>query len=182
MSAEVRRAVFLDRDGVLNRPVVRSGKPFPPATLDDFEIFPDALESVELLRKLGFLLFVVTNQPDVGRGAQQLSVVEAMHDKLRDALQLNSFYVCYHDDADNCNCRKPKPGLLIDAAADHNISLAESYMIGDRWRDIDCGHAAGCRTIFIDRGYVEKLRSQPEFRVPDLRSATGVIHSQQGPL
>jgi D-glycero-D-manno-heptose 1,7-bisphosphate phosphatase len=179
MSGAVRRAVFLDRDGVLNRPVVRSGKPYPPAALDEFEILPDAFEGVELLRKLGFWLFVVTNQPDVARGAQQRSVVEAMHDKLRDALQLKYFYVCYHDDGDACDCRKPKPGLLFEAAAQHNISLPDSYMIGDRWRDIDCGHAAACKTIFIDRGYAEKLRTQPEFRVPDLRSAAGVVISRE---
>ena len=180
MSGEVRRAVFLDRDGVLNRPIVRSGKPYPPAALEEFEILPDAPEGVERLRQLGFWLFVVTNQPDVARGTQRRSTVEAMHNKLRDALQLNYFYVCYHDDGDACDCRKPKPGLLLSAAAEHNISLSESYMIGDRWRDIDCGHAAACRTIFIDRGYAEKLRTQPEFRVADFRSAAGVIYAQEG--
>jgi len=180
MSRELRRAVFFDRDGVLNRPMVRSGKPYPPATLDEFEILPDAFDAVALLRKLGFELFVITNQPDVARGTQQRAVVEAMHQKLRDALGLNHFYVCYHDDGEACDCRKPKPGFLLQAAVEHHLSLPDSYMIGDRWRDVECGHAAGCKTIFIDYGYSEQLRTSPEFRVPDLRSAAGVIYSQEG--
>ena len=98
----------------------------------------------------------------------------------RDVLGLDRFYVCYHDDADGCECRKPKPGLLLDAAAEHNLSLPDSYMIGDRWRDVDCGHAASSKTIFIDNGYSEPLRTQPEFRVLDLRSAVSVIYSQEG--
>jgi D-glycero-D-manno-heptose 1,7-bisphosphate phosphatase len=182
MSGNIRRAVFLDRDGVLNKPVVRSGKPFPPATLGEFEILPDAREAVDLLRQLGFQLFVVTNQPDVARGTQERSIVEVMHARLRDVLLLEHFYVCYHDDSDACACRKPKPGLLINAAADHNLSLPDSYMIGDRWRDVDCGQAAACKTIFIDRGYAETLRAEPQFRASDLRSAAGVIYSEEGHL
>lgn len=177
-----RRAVFLDRDGVLNRPVVRAGKPYPPASLEEFEILPDAREGVDQLRKLGFELFVVTNQPDVARGTQQRAIVDSMHDRLRHDLRLNHFYVCFHDDRDNCGCRKPKPGLLTMAAADHNLYLPESYMIGDRWRDIDCGHAAACTTIFIDRGYAEKLHARPHFTADSLLSAAGVIHSREGNL
>ena len=180
MSGSLRRAVFLDRDGVLNRPVVRNGKPYPPASLDEFEIQPDAAQAVSLLRSLGFYLCVITNQPDVARGAQTVSTVEAMHTKLRDRLQLTDFYVCYHDDADLCECRKPKPGLLLRAAAEHELSLGDSYMIGDRWRDVDCGHAAGCRTIFIDRAYSEPLRKAPHFRALEFHEAALVISTQEG--
>jgi D-glycero-D-manno-heptose 1,7-bisphosphate phosphatase len=174
-----RKAVFLDRDGVINRAVVRDGKPFPPSGLHDFEILPGVESALQTLRERGFWLCVVTNQPDVARGTQDRSVVEAMHDHLRNRLPLDAFHVCYHDDSDACNCRKPKPGLLLDAAAELAISLTDSYMIGDRWRDIDCGHSANCTTIFIDRGYREALRKQPHFRVPDLEAAAQIITSRE---
>jgi D-glycero-D-manno-heptose 1,7-bisphosphate phosphatase len=169
------KAAFLDRDGVLNKPVVRDGKPYPPASVADFEIYEEAAGAVRRLRDMGFLVVVVTNQPDVARGAQTRTEIEAMHGRLRGALGIEDFYVCWHDDADGCDCRKPKPGLLRRAALDFGISLADSYMIGDRWRDVDCGHAAGCRTIFIDRGYSEKLRQEPDRRARDLAEAVGVI-------
>jgi D-glycero-D-manno-heptose 1,7-bisphosphate phosphatase len=174
-----RKAVFLDRDGVINRAVVRDGKPFPPSGLHDFEILSGVEAALQMLRERGFWLCVVTNQPDVARGTQDRSVVEAMHDYLRNRLPLDAFQVCYHDDSDACNCRKPKPGLLLDAAAEHTISLTDSYMIGDRWRDIDCGYSANCITIFIDRGYREALREQPHFRAPDLEGAARIIASRE---
>jgi D-glycero-D-manno-heptose 1,7-bisphosphate phosphatase len=172
-----RRAVFLDRDGVLNRAVLRNGRPYPPSTLEEFNILPDALEVVSMLRLRGFLIYVVTNQPDVGRGTQHRSVVESMHASLLRALPLHGIYVCYHDDSDQCQCRKPKPGLLLLAGAENNLCLQKSFIVGDRWRDIDCGHAAECTTILIDRGYDELLRKQPHFRAPDLRTAATIISS-----
>jgi D-glycero-D-manno-heptose 1,7-bisphosphate phosphatase len=175
-----QQAVFLDRDGVLNRPVVRYGKPYPPLSLDDFVILPDVPEALARLSERGFQLYVVTNQPDVARGTQQRSVVEAMHDTLQRVLPISGFYVCYHDDQDECDCRKPKPGLLLKAAVDHSISLPDSYMIGDRWRDIDCGHAAGCTTIFIDKEYTESLRKEPDFRAADMFTAAAIITSLKG--
>jgi D-glycero-D-manno-heptose 1,7-bisphosphate phosphatase len=156
-----RRAVFLDRDGVLNRAVVRNGKPYPPSCQADLEIPTGTREALMELREQGFLLFVVTNQPDVARGEQQRSSVEAMHTALQAALPLDGFYVCYHDDADACECRKPKPGLLLTAAAEHGVWLPASYMVGDRWRDVEAGQHAGCRTAWIDCGYVERGPSAP---------------------
>jgi D-glycero-D-manno-heptose 1,7-bisphosphate phosphatase len=158
--------------------LVRDGKPFPPAGLHDFEILPGVELALQTLRGCGFWLCVVTNQPDVARGTQDRSVVESMHDYLRNRLPLDAFRVCYHDDSDACDCRKPKPGLLLEAAAEHAISLTESYMIGDRWRDIDCGYSANCTTIFIDRGYREALREQPDFRASDLEGAARIITSR----
>lgn len=178
----LRRAVFLDRDGVLTRAVVRDRKPYPPAVLEEFEVLPEALGALRTLQRRGFRLYVVTNQPDVGRGTQCRSIVEEMHKILRASLPIDDFYVCYHDDADCCNCRKPKPGLLLAAAAEHEISLSESYMIGDRWRDIDCGYAAQCTTILVDRGYDEALRKQPHFRVNDLLAAVDIISFLEGGL
>jgi D-glycero-D-manno-heptose 1,7-bisphosphate phosphatase len=170
--------VFLDRDGVINRALERDGRPYPPQTPDEFEILPGTAGALSLLRGLQFELCVVTNQPDVSRGTQSRAVVEAMHQILRSRLNLRHFYVCYHDDRDQCSCRKPLPGLLTAAAAELNLSLTNSYMIGDRWRDIDCGRAAGCRTIFIDRGYAEELRARPDFIAPDLPAAARQIQSE----
>lgn len=182
INRDVRRAVFLDRDGVLNRPIIRNGRPHPPATIEEFDVLPGVREALCDLSQLGFWLVVITNQPDVARGTQQRETVEAMHAILRRTLPLVQFYVCYHDDADSCDCRKPKPGLLFAAATEHKLFLPESYMIGDRWRDVDCGYAANCTTIFIDNGYTESLGRQPHFRVPDLSGAAAVISSLEGVL
>lgn len=174
-----RRAVFLDRDGVLNRPVVREGRPFPPTRVDEFELYPDSVTACAQLKAAGFLLVVVTNQPDVGRGTQSRETVEAMHEIMRAAIpSLDAIEVCFHAGAaqgEPCECRKPKPGMLLRAAAALNIQLSESFLVGDRWRDVDCAHAAGCRAVFIDHGYREALRETPEFTVANLSDAVSAI-------
>ena len=164
----MNKAVFLDRDGVLTGALMRDGKPYAPVTLAEMEIEPTAFAALAHLKAAGFLLIVVTNQPDVARGTTRREDVEAMHAVLRAALPLDDCAVCYHDDADACACRKPLPGLLIQAAAAHAIDLAASFLIGDRWRDIDAGAAAGCRTILIDRGY----RERPPEHLPSARANT----------
>jgi D-glycero-D-manno-heptose 1,7-bisphosphate phosphatase len=146
-----RRAVFLDRDGVLNMAVMRQGKPHPPATVEELRIYPDAAGALAGLKAAGFLLIVVTNQPDVARGTQTRVAVDAINRAIGAVLPIDEFRVCSHDDRDACTCRKPKPGMVLDAAAAHGIDLAQSFLIGDRWRDIDCGAAAGVRTVLIDR-------------------------------
>ena len=174
-----KRAVFLDRDGVLNRPVVRDGLPFPPATAEEFELYPDVADGCSQLRKAGFLLVVVTNQPDVGRGTQTREAIEAMHSKLRAAIPvLDAIEVCFHAGAahgEPCDCRKPKPGMLLRAAAAYAIDLKKSFLIGDRWRDVDCAHAAGCRSVLIDHGYHEALKEKPEFTVTNFSEAVSAI-------
>ena len=119
-----RPAVFLDRDGVINEAVVRAGKPYPPATAADVRIVPQAKEALERLRTEGFLLIVVSNQPDVGRGTQSGGTVEEINRLLQDALPLDEIVICPHDDADGCACRKPKPGMILDAARKHGVDLA----------------------------------------------------------
>jgi len=161
MKGEQRMAVFLDRDGVLNRATVKNGKPHPPATLAELQILPDALSALESLKAAGFLLIGVTNQPDVARETQRRDVVEAINTALLAALPLQEMLVCYHDDQDGCACRKPLPGLLLQAAARHAIDLSASVMIGDRWKDVETGHQAGCTTVFIDYGYSEPSPSRP---------------------
>ena len=177
MSAELRRAVFLDRDGVINRVLERDGKPYPPTSLAQFEILPGVPEACAKLKQSGFLLVVATNQPDVGRGTLAQSVVENIHAHMCQVLPIDRFEVCYHPGKglSDCDCRKPKPGMLLRAARELGIDLKQSWMVGDRWRDIDCGHTAGCRTVFIDYSYAEALRQMPDFRVKNLTEAAQVI-------
>ena len=174
----VKRAVFLDRDGVINRPIVRDGKPYPPMRVEDFEMLPGVAEACARLKAAGFLLVVATNQPDVGRGTLARETVEAIHAKMSAALPLDQIEVCYDGGAAHgqpSEFRKPAPGMLLRAASELGINLRQSWMVGDRWRDIDCGAAAGCRTVFIDLGYDEALRATPDFRANDLSEAAEII-------
>ena len=172
----MKRAVFLDRDGVINRPVVRVGKPYPPASVAEFELLPGVVEACAELKAVGFLLVVATNQPDVGRGTQRREDVEAMHAKMCAALPLDRVEVCYDPgQGQPSEFRKPAPGMLLRAARELDIDLARSFMVGDRWRDIDCGAAAGCRTVFIDYGYDEQLRAAPDFRAASLLAAVPIL-------
>jgi D-glycero-D-manno-heptose 1,7-bisphosphate phosphatase len=175
------RAVFLDRDGVINEVVVRDGKPYPPATIDEFKILRGVPGALEKLDKAGFLLIVVTNQPDVARGMQRRDVVEAMHQRLREQLPLDDIKVCYEVESPKSLCYKPKPGMLLEAAQEHMIDLSSSYMVGDRWRDVGCGRAAGCFTIFIERGYSEELRDAPDATCADLTQAAAIILAHAKP-
>lgn len=172
-----RPAVFLDRDGVINRALTHDNKPYPPTSLAEFEILPGVIEACRQLKQAGFVLVVATNQPDVGRGTMAQSTVEELHTHMSRALPLDRVEVCYHpgQGLSDCDCRKPKPGMLLRAAKELNIDLAASWMVGDRWRDIDCGRAAGCRTVFIDYGYDEPLKQSPDFRVENLLAAARII-------
>lgn len=175
------RAVFLDRDGVVNEPVIRDGRPYPPRGIGEAVVVRDAKTALERLKKRGFLLIVVTNQPDVARGEMNREGVERIHEFLSTELPVDDFFVCYHDDRDKCDCRKPLPGLLFKAANKYQIDLAGSYLVGDRWRDIEAGAAAGCRTIFIDHHYKERdPKVGPDAVVPGLSEAADWIAEQEG--
>jgi D-glycero-D-manno-heptose 1,7-bisphosphate phosphatase len=172
-----RRAVFMDRDGVLNHAIMRQGRPCAPETLQEFAIVDEARLCVGLLKQLGFLLIVVTNQPGVARGTHAASALAEMHAVLRHTLPIDDILVCVHDDDADCRCRKPRPGLLLEAQRRYAIALSSSFLIGDRWKDVDAGHAAGCTTIWIDRRYPERGPiARPDARVPDLIAATRWIH------
>lgn len=172
------RAVFLDRDGVLNKAYVRNGKPYSPDTIEEMIIVPDAAEALERLHQHGFRLLVATNQPDIARGRMTRAQVDAMNAYLRSKLPLDAIEMCTHDDADNCDCRKPKPGMLLRAAKRDGIALAESFMVGDRYRDIEAGHGAGCRTILVGDGYGETFKAQPDATVSTLGKAADWILRQ----
>ena len=175
--SEVRRAVFLDRDGVINRALEREHKPFPPTSIAEFEIYPEVPEACRRLKQAGFLLIVATNQPDVGRGTLQQEVVEAIHAEMCRRLPIDRVEVCYHSGrgSSNCDCRKPKPGMLLRAANELSIDLPQSWMVGDRWRDVDCGHAAGCKTILVERNYAEAMHQKPDFSAGNLAEAVDII-------
>ena len=176
----LRPAIFLDRDGTLNLQVVRDGKPYPPQTLAEFTLFPGVPEACAELAAAGFVLVVATNQPDVGRGDQKQSIVEAMHTRLCELVpSITHIEVCYAPGQGVTHPedyrRKPAPGMLTDAARTRGLDLASSWMVGDRWRDIDCGQRAGVRTVFIDFGYDEALRAPPDFIVKNFPAAAAVI-------
>ncbi len=171
----MRRAVFLDRDGVINRAIVRHGKPYPPVNLATMEILPGVAVALQALHAAGWLLIVVTNQPDVARGTTPRAAVEAINYYLQQSLPIDEFRTCYHDSGDGCDCRKPLPGALLAAARDHNIDMAASYMVGDRWRDTEAGERAGCMTVFIDYGYAEKQPKTVNLRVQSLAEAADII-------
>ena len=154
-------AVFLDRDGIINRAIVRDGKPYPPVRMQDFEILPGSVTALSQLADFGYTLIGITNQPDVARGTQSREMVESFNALIQSKLPVREIFVCYHDNADDCNCRKPRPGLILQAAQKYQLDLSNSWMVGDRWKDIAAGQAAGLKTIFVDYHYSETYQGSP---------------------
>jgi D-glycero-D-manno-heptose 1,7-bisphosphate phosphatase len=175
----LRRAIFLDRDGVINRAVVRNGRPYPPTRFEDLEILPGVPDALHQLRAAGFLLIVVTNQPDVTRGIQKREVVDAMHAHLMDVLPLDEIKTCFGTSSEMSDCYKPRPGMLLEAAEQYGIDLKRSYIVGDRWRDVGAGRAAGTLTIFLDYGYEEQRPENPDATVHSLSEAAALIISNR---
>lgn len=173
----MNKAVFLDRDGVLNQAVINNGCPYPPKSKDEVVIPADVGTALKQLKHAGYYLFVVTNQPDVARGDVKRETVEEINNYLAAQLPLDKFYVCYHDNQDHCQCRKPLPGLLLMAAKEYAVDLSKSFMIGDRWKDIAAGKQAGCTTIFLDLNYAEKYAcdTKPDFTTDTLLQAADWI-------
>jgi D-glycero-D-manno-heptose 1,7-bisphosphate phosphatase len=149
------RAVFLDRDGVLSRVDVIDGKGYAPRQFSRFQLLPGAKASVARLKRAGYLVVVATNQPDIGNNRVSARTVAAMHAKLGAATGVDAIFMCPHRQDAGCDCRKPRDGMLREAALAFGIRLHDSWMVGDRWSDVVAGQRAGCRTAFIDRGYTE---------------------------
>lgn len=173
----LRRAVFLDRDGVINRCEVRGGKPYAPRSLADFRLLPRVSGAVRLLKRAGLLVVVVTNQPDIGQGLIEPAEVAAMHEKLKRGLAIDDIKMCPHRQDASCACRKPKPGMLLEAARERHIDLKKSFMVGDRWSDVVAGQAVGCYTVFIDRGYQEMRQARPDGYAASLAAAARLVLS-----
>jgi len=174
----LRKAVFLDRDGVINRAEVHEGKPYPPANLAVMELLPGVPAALQALHLADWMLIVVTNQPDVARGTTPRIAVEAINTHLQQILPIDEFRTCYHDSEDGCDCRKPSPGALLASAREHNIDLCRSFMVGDRWRDVEAGQRAGCKTVFIDYGYDEKQPKSCDYKVQSLQEAVTIIFGE----
>jgi D-glycero-D-manno-heptose 1,7-bisphosphate phosphatase len=171
----LRSAVFLDRDGVINQAIVKKGRPFPPRTIEEFALLPDVSSAIATLRECGLIVVVVTNQPDISSGLISLDFVNQVHNEIKRLTGIEEFYVCPHLDFDDCDCRKPKPGLLHKAAKDLDLDLKSSYMVGDRWKDIQAGNLAECQSFFIDYSYNEKTPNPPFHPVGSLLQATEKI-------
>jgi D-glycero-D-manno-heptose 1,7-bisphosphate phosphatase len=167
--------VFLDRDGVIVVPQFRDRRSFAPRRLEDFSLYPDAAASLRRLKQAGFLLAVITNQPDVGNGLISRSEVDAMHETMARELPLDAIKACFHGQVDHCDCRKPKPGMILEAAIELGINLRKSFMVGDRKSDVEAGRAAGCATVFIDLGYAEPAPDSPDYVVHSIAEAADAI-------
>ena len=170
------KAVFLDRDGVLNKAIIIDRKPYPPKTENELEILSGVVEGLIELKKLGYLLIVITNQPDVARGTTSKEAIDKINNCLKSQLIIDEIFCCFHDNSDNCDCRKPKPGMIFEAAKKWNIDLSSSFLVGDRWRDIETGKNAGIKSILIDCGYDEKY-SKPDFTCIDFQGVVHIIKS-----
>ena len=169
-------AVFFDRDGIINQAVVRDGCPYPPASLDELHLIPGTIVSMEKLSKAGYALFGITNQPDVARGTQSREMVEIINAFIQNHTSVKEIFVCYHDNQDQCDCRKPKPGLIFQAAEKYSLDLSQSWMVGDRWQDIAAGQAAGLKTIFVDYKYSEPYQGSPAtYNIEDTISVAPII-------
>ena len=154
-------AVFFDRDGIINQAIVRDGCPYPPANLEELHLIPGTIDSMKKLAKAGYVLFGITNQPDVARGTQSREMVESINAFIQAHAPVKEILVCYHDNVDQCDCRKPKPGLILKAAEIYPLDLSRSWMVGDRWQDVAAGQAAGLKTIFVDYHYSETYQGSP---------------------
>ena len=166
------RALFLDRDGVINKPIIKDGRISFLGNLDELHILPNVDRAIAEAKKLGLLVIIFTNQPDIARGALRKEDAEEIHSYLTTKLSIDDVYMCPHDDADNCTCRKPKHGMLSDAAVKWNIELKKSFVVGDRWKDIKAGKLAGCTTFLIDSNYYnENIEIDYDHCVSDLYSA-----------
>lgn len=169
----MRYAIFLDRDGVINKAIIKNGRPLSPRAIEDFEILPDVEKALKMFHNLGYINVIATNQPDIARGLMSEQILNGMHDLIRRNLEADDIFVCPHDDSDNCLCRKPKPGMIREAEAKWDIDVTRSYFIGDTWKDIHAGTAAGCSTILLERPYNEGLES--DYRVRSLLDVIDII-------
>ena len=176
----MRKAVFLDRDGVLSKTSIRNGKTYAVKKLKDFKLFYRSKESVQKLKSAGFMVIVITNQPDVGKKLISKTTLKKMHHKLKKTTKVDAIYTCTHTRNANCYCRKPKPGMILNAAKKHNINLKHSFMVGDRLSDILAARKAKCRGIFLDKKYLEKKPKSQEATFHNLVQATNYILKQAG--
>ncbi len=173
------KALFWDRDGVLNKAYIVEGKSYPPKTLEEFQLLPGVVEGLEKAKELGFLNIVITNQPDISSGKSSRKFVDDCHKKLLELAPIDDIYVCPHTNDDCCSCRKPKPGMIIEAKKKWNIDLKKSFLIGDRWRDIEAGQAVNCSCFFLNYNYNEPQPREPFLEICSVRKAVELIKERE---
>lgn len=169
------KAIFLDRDGVINKVILKDNKPFSPRRINEFKLLPEIVNFLNTLKKTGFINIVVTNQPDIARNLMDMKELNKMHEIIRTNLPVDDILVCPHDDFHNCNCRKPKAGMIIEASEKWNIDLKKSFMVGDSWKDVKAGKSVGCRTILVDASYNQEVEC--DYRVDNLAEAVNIIYN-----
>lgn len=170
------KALFLDRDGVINKAFIYGGRPYPPSKLEEVTILDGVKEALILSKKMGFLNIIVTNQPDASTGKQDIGTIHEIHTLIKKSLPIDDIFVCFHLGVDNCSCRKPLPGMLFSAQEKWKIDFSKSFLVGDRWRDIGASQAVGCKSFFIDYNYQEKRPDLPYDTVSSLREAVERIN------
>lgn len=163
VSSNLKRAVFLDRDGIINEVIRINNKPYPPDSLSTFRLISGVSEKLKQLRDAGYLLFVITNQPDVARGKTPRHIIEEIHKFISEEILLEEIFCCYHDDKDDCTCRKPRPGFFLEAEKKWGVDLSNSFMVGDRWKDIEAAENARVNSIFVDYNYDEPKPISQQF-------------------
>ena len=169
----MKRAVFIERDSILNE--VRSGpkQQIPPMGLEDFKIISEAAEPLKKLKAVGFVLIATTNQPGLSRGDQSRRELDRMHDMLRRSFPLDDIMLCPHDEADQCPCRKPRPGLLIEAAFKWHLNLDHSFVVSDKWQDAEAARSAGCTSLLVNSPWIKQVHR--DFVLPNLGSIVDKI-------
>ena len=173
----MKRAVFLDRDGVINKVAIKDGKAYSPRCFDEFEFVENVAGQLERIKEAGYLTVVVTNQPDIARGKMDISELHKMSDIIRRNLAVDDIFVCLHDDIDNCHCRKPKPGMMFDAAKKYDIDLSNSFLVGDSWKDMEAARNAGCEGILVKASYNKDVTCSRS--VENLAEAIDIIMNEE---
>ena len=179
MVKKLSKAFFLDRDGVINKSFLQKGKPVAPTKLADFKIIKDVKKSLIYLKAKGYLTIIVSNQPDLRKGLLNKSVLKKMNRKLKEELKIDDIFICEHMSIDRCDCRKPKLGMILNAKKKWNIDLKNSYLIGDRWRDIYLANKLNIKCFYIDNNYKEKKPKKYNYKVISLFHAIKILKKNE---
>jgi D-glycero-D-manno-heptose 1,7-bisphosphate phosphatase len=164
----MKRCVFIERDGILNEVRVGPKNQIAPLTLEEFKVNASAVAPLRRLKSAGFVLIVTTNQPGLSRGYQSRHELDRMHDLVRRTFPVDDILVCPHDENDHCPCRKPRPGLLIEAAFKWHVNLDHSFVISDKWQDAEAARTAGCTSLLVNSPWVGRVHH--DFVLNDLET------------
>lgn len=176
----MKRAVFIERDGILNEVQAGPNHPISPMTMEEFRVNEKAKIPIKKLKDAGFVLIVTTNQPGISRGYQSRRDLDYMHDHLRRNFPVDDILVCAHEESDECPCRKPRPGLLIESAFKWQINLDQSYVISDKWQDAEAARTAGCTSLLLKSPWIGQ--GHHDFVLPSLKEIANKIITLRGEM